>query len=404
MSIFYVIFILLTAYFSYRYDRIEEYDSHKQHRYWLMCGYLVCLTGFSYGLGGDKFVYMREFEAYPESLEEAADFIWIQFMLNGQMPLWTLVNAFAKVVFNSFYAVQLIQGAVVNIAVCYVISKYTHRYFLFMIVYFLSLQYFIFNTEIMREGFALAFVLVGMHGWLSGKKWLFFVTLPIGLLFHVSAAIALLFPLAFFKVSWKTLFFAFFISFAIWLFSDIILGKVMVSVLGGMGALVQKVLFYSIQASTIFGFLRSAITYLIFPFIIMYTVMQNETDSVRRKCMERMIAFMVLLGIVASAFAGLVRFYNYARFFYLALMAEFIYTLFWQKKLFFVRSFTLMGTIFLILLQYFKSYETTRAHFYDFYYPYTCILNETKDVYIRELTHQESAAIKETDNNVRNIE
>ena len=97
MSVFYLIFILLTAYFSYRYDRIEEYDSHKQHRFWLMCGYLVCLTGFSYGLGGDKFVYMEEFETYPETVEEAKDFIWIQFMMRGQMPLWTLVNAFAKV-------------------------------------------------------------------------------------------------------------------------------------------------------------------------------------------------------------------------------------------------------------------------------------------------------------------
>lgn len=404
MSIFYVIFILLTAYFSYRYDRIEEYDSHKQHRFWLMCGYMVCLTGFSYGLGGDKFVYMREFETYPESLEEAVDFIWIQFMLKGQMPLWTLVNAFAKVVFNSFYAVQLIQSAVVNIAVCYVVSKYTHRYFLFMLIYFFSLQYFIFNTEIMREGFALAFVLVGMHGWLSGKKWLFFVALPIGLLFHISAFIVLLFPLAFFRVTWKTLFFAFFISFGIWLLSDMILGKVMVSVLGGMGALVQKIMVYSIQASTIFGFLRSAITYLIFPFVIMYTVMQNETDSTRRWQLERMISFMVLLGIVASAFAGFVRLYNYSRIFYLALMSEFVYMLFKQKKHLFIRLGTLLGTVFLILLQYFKTYETTRAHFYDFYYPYTCILDETKDVYIRELTHQESAATQESDNNVREVE
>ena len=32
-------------------------------------------------------------------------------------------------------------------------------------------------------------------------------------------------------------------AFLMWLFSDIVLGRVMVSVLGGMGALVQKVLF-----------------------------------------------------------------------------------------------------------------------------------------------------------------
>ncbi|MBO4430833.1 MAG: EpsG family protein [Bacteroidaceae bacterium] len=404
MSVFYLIFILLTAYFSYRYDRIEEYDSHKQHRLWLMCGYLVCLTGFSYGLGGDKFVYMEEFETYPESVEEAKDFIWIQFMLRGQMPLWTLVNAFAKVAFRSFYVVQLIQSAVINISVCYLVSKYTHRYFLFLLVYFFTLQYFVFNTEIMREGFALAFVLVGMHGWMTGKKWLYFVTLPIGLLFHVSAAVVLLFPFAFFRVSWKTLVIAFCIAFGIWLLSDRILGGVMLSVLGGMGELVKKVLVYSLQASTIFGFLRSAITYLIFPFIIMYTVMQNETDSVRRKCMEHVLAFMVMLGIVASAFAGFTRVFNYVRVFYLAMMTEFIYTMFRYKKHLIVRLFTLMGTVFLIILQYMVTYKSTRTHYYDYFYPYTCILDETKDVYIREVAHQEAVMAEEKDNNVRNIE
>lgn len=404
MSVFYLIFILLTAYFSYRYDRIEEYDSHKQHRFWLMCGYLVCLTGFSYGLGGDKFVYMEEFETYPETVEEAKDFIWIQFMMRGQMPLWTLVNAFAKVFFRSFYVVQLIQSAAVNISVCYVASKYTHRYFLFLLVYFFTLQYFVFNTEIMREGFALSFVLVGMHGWLTGKKWLYFVTLPVGLLFHVSAAVVLLFPFAFFKVTWKTLIIAFCIAFGIWLLSDFILGGVMLSVLGGMGALVQKVLFYSIQASTIFGFLRSAITYLIFPFIIMYTVMRNEPNEVRRKGMEQMLAFMVMLGVVASAFAGFVRVFNYTRVFYLFMLAEFIYTMFWYKKHLFIRLFTLMGTVFLIVLQYMVTYKSTRTHYYDYFYPYTCILDETKDVYIREVAHQEAVMAEEKDNNVRNIE
>ncbi len=404
MSVFYVIFILLTSYFSYRYDRIEEYDSHKQHRLWLMCGYLVCLTGFSYGLGGDKFTYMNEFEIYPEKMAESKDYIWLQFMLKGQMPLWTLVNVFAKVVFNSFYVVQLIQSAAINISVCYVVSKYTHRYFLFLLIYFFTLQYFIFNTEIMREGFSQAFVLIGMHGWMTGKKWLYFVTLPVGLMFHVSAVIALLFPFAFFRVSWSTLVIAFCLAFGIWLLSDRILGGVMVSVLGGMGALVQKVLFYSIQASTIFGFLRSAITYLIFPFVIMYTVMQAETDETKRKWMERMIAFMLLLGIVASAFAGFARFYNYARVFYLALMADFIYQLFAYKKLLLIRLGTLVGTVFLILLQYMVPYKTTHTYYYDYFYPYTCILDETADVYIREVAHHEAVQAEEEDNNVRNIE
>ena len=83
MSIFYLIFILLTAYYSYRYDGIEEYDSHKQHRLWLMCFYLICLAGFSYGLGGDKFTYMEEFEEYPNDFSEIKDYIFLKVILRS---------------------------------------------------------------------------------------------------------------------------------------------------------------------------------------------------------------------------------------------------------------------------------------------------------------------------------
>ena len=136
MSIFYLIFIALAVYFSIRYDGIEEYDSHKQHRLWLMCAYMVCLMGFSYGLGGDKFTYMEQFEYYPTDLSDMWNLIGANFVIRGQMPLWTVVNMTCKDVFGSFYAVQLIESAAINIAVCYVVSKNTHRYFMFLLIYF----------------------------------------------------------------------------------------------------------------------------------------------------------------------------------------------------------------------------------------------------------------------------
>ncbi|NLV52733.1 MAG: EpsG family protein [Bacteroidales bacterium] len=403
MSVVYLIFIILTAYFSYRYDRIEEYDSHKQHRLWLMCIYLICISGFSYGLGGDKFTYMEEFELYPDRWNDVGDFIWIQFMMKGQMPLWTLANILAKVVFGSFNAVQFIQSTAINISICYLVSKYTHRYFLFLLIYFFTLQYFIFNTEVMREGFALSFVLLGMHGWMNGKKWLFFVMLPIGILFHISAAVAVVFPFAKFKLSWKMLGIAFALSFAIWFLSDILLGRVMMALLGGMGSLVEKIIFYSIQASTIFGFLRSAITYLIFPFVIMYSVMQNEKDEDRSKKFSRMISYMLLLGVLASSFAGFSRLYNYVRVFYLILFADFIYTMFREKKHLIIRLGTFCGTVFLVFLQYMIPYKTTNTYYYDYFYPYTSILEKSKDVYIREVAHSEAVMAEESDNNVREI-
>jgi hypothetical protein len=404
MSIFYVIFLLLTAYFSFRYDSIEEYDSHKQHRLWLMCGYLICLTGFSYGLGGDKFVYMEEFESYPQQLSEANDYIWQQFMLKGQMPLWTLVNIFCKLVFDSFYAVQLIQSAAINIAVCYLASKYTHRYFLFLLVYFLTLQYFIFNTEIMREGFAMAFALTGMYCYMNGRRWVFFAMLPIALLFHVSAAITLLFPFIRFRVSWRSLLYAVAIAFCLWLFSDLVLSKVIMGILGGMGAMVVKVLIYAIQATTIFGFIRSTFTFLIFPFIIMYTSMEYETSEELRKQKEKLLAFMMVLGIAASAFAGFTRLYNYVQIFYLILLADFIYIMMTDRLHLLMRLGAFAGTTLLILLTYTTKYKITGKYFYEFYYPYTCILDEDRDVYIREITHSESSSQEETDKNVRSVD
>lgn len=403
MSIFYVIFVMLTAYFSFRYDGIEEYDVHKQHRFWLMCFYLICLSGFSYGLGGDKFAYMLEFEEYPDTFSEVSDYIWIQFITKGQMPLWTFVNLISKSVFHSFYALQLMQSAAVNTAVCYVASKYTHRYFLFLLLYFFTLQYFVFNTEVMREGFAMSFVLWGMQGYMTGRKWLFYLLTPIGAMFHISAIAALLFPLARFRMSWLRFGMLCLASFFVWLISDALLGRVMIAVLGGMGKMVEKVLFYSLQASNIFGFLRSLITYLIFPFIIMFTVVQNETDDEQRGRMEQMLAYMVILGVLATSFAGFVRLYNYSRTFYLAMLATFVYTIFREKRHLIVRLGTLAGTVFLLFLQYMIPYKTTNTHYYDFFFPYTCILNEDPDVYIREVAHDEAINGEETDENKRNI-
>jgi len=404
MSIFYIIFIILTAYFSFRYDGIEEYDSHKQHRLWLMCGFMICLTGFSYGLGADKFAYMEEFEQYPDNFSDIGDHIWLQFMLCGQMPLWTLVNMLAKSVFHSFYALQFMESAAINIAICYIVSKYTHRYFLFLLIYFFSLQYFIFNVEIMREAFALSLVLLGIHWWMNGKKWVLFVTLPIGLLFHVSAAIAILFPFANFPITKKTIIIALSVSFIIWLFSDILLGKIVLAALGGIGSFSEKIIYYSMQATTFFGFARAAITYFIIPVFVMYTIMQNEPSEDKKKCIQHIISFTICLGVIASSFAGLNRFFNYTRVFYLIFMSEFVYTLFRSKHHLILRAGAFAIWLFLIVLQYRVHYQTTNTYFYEFYYPYTCILHEDKDVYFREIAHSEGVAITVNDKNVRDIE
>lgn len=404
MSIFYIIFILLAVYWSYRYDGIEEYDSHKQHRLWLLCLYLICLSGFSYGLGGDKFTYMEEFEEYPEDLSEIGDYLWLKIVLRSEMPLWTIINWACKVFFDSFYVVQFLEAAAINIAACYLVSKYTHRYFLFFLVYFFSLQFFLFNTEVMREGFAMACVLIGMHGWMNGRRWLLFASIPIGILFHVSASVALLFPLAFFRPTWKTLSYACLTAFVLWAVSDKVLAFFMNFALGGMGSFVLKVMVYSIQGSTFFGLIRALLTFLVIPFVIMYTAVITEPSEERRRKKEQMTAFVIIMGTLACSFAGFVRVYNYIQIFYLIGMADFLYVFFSFKELLLARLGAFVGASAIIIMSYFVYYESTGAYFYEFYYPYTCILDETDDVMIRKLTHIESTAVKVEDNNIRDID
>ena len=404
MSFFYLIFILLTAYFSFRYDRIEEYDSHKQHRLWLMCGFLILLTGFSYKLGADKFVYLSEFETYPKSWGEAEDFIIFNILIKGQMPLWTLVNLLCKIIFDSFYAVQLLESAAINISICYLTSKYTHRYFLFLLIYFISLQYFIFNTEVMREGFALSLTLIGIDCYLNGRKWLFFVLLPFAVMFHLSALISLLILVPKINVSWKTLGQVFFVALMMWFLGNIVLGKIMGAALGGVSTFSTKTVYYFQQATTIFGFLRFTIKYLILPFVIMYSVMLQENDNRKKYIKEKIIIFMLILGLISCAIPGLIRIYNYIYVFYLIALADFTFSIFSYKKLFIVRFGTIILSFLLILELYLGHYESTNTYHYEFFYPYTCILDENVDVDFRNIAHDEALNYKADDKNTHQME
>ena len=116
------------------------------------------------------------------------------------------------------------------------------------------------------------------------------------------------------------------------------------------------------------------------------------------------MAFMVLLGIIASSMVGFIRFYNYVQIFYLIALADFVYTLFRIKEHFLIRLGTTAWTLLILFVLYFGHYNTTDTYFYNFFYPYTCILDEDDSVYFRETAHQEALELDVKDDNVREIE
>lgn len=405
MTIVYLIFLMLAGYCSFKYDGIEEPDAHKTHRYWALCLMLICISGFSYGLGGDKFVYMENFDQMPEHIDSLGEYLYFNVLLHSYMPFWSLLNVMAKSWFDSFYVVQLVQSAFVNIIFCYVVSKYTRRQFMFLIVYFLSGVFFQFNTEVMREGLAVAFGLLAIEAWMDKNKWRYLLLVLVGLMFHVSAVLVLVFPFCHFvKIKRRTLPVAFGAAFTMWVMSDFLASHAASFAVGGIGMLVQKVITYSFAASTLFGFLRSAITFIILPFIVMYYNLKWTEDEELRARKEKLMVFCLALSVLACAFAGFSRLRSYSEIYNWMFFADFVFTWLWTKERFIVRTVAIVGIVFLTSLKYFVYYPINKAHFYDFFIPYTCILDEDRSIFYRHGMHTEATEGEVSDNNTRKME
>jgi hypothetical protein len=136
----------------------------------------------------------------------------------------------------------------------------------------------------------------------------------------------------------------------------------------------------------------------------MYTALNYEPSETLRERKEKMISYMLVLGILSASLAGFSRVYNYTRVFYLIMLADFIYITFHQQRHFIFRTGIIACTAFFISLNYLIYFKTTKQYFYQFYYPYTCILNEDRSVYLREITHFESTSVEDQEKNVRKLE
>ena len=274
----YILFILMTLTLSIIYDGRED---SRGKRIWYAVTYLflVLVMGFRNGVGGDTQSYMAAFDYVPAIATEYGDYITENFLLRSYMPGWSLLNILAKRWFDSFYAVQMIEALIVNTCVFYIFNKYTKKIFLCILMYAFTGYIFRFNTEVMREAIAISLISVGMYKYLNGQKIYFYLSILVGLLFHVSALTALLFPLARLRsISYKTLIAGFLGSFALWAVSNPLMLFIMNHLLSD-SAIANKILNYSDQASNIFGFLELALQLLVSLAGILYFAQSSPSQK-----------------------------------------------------------------------------------------------------------------------------
>lgn len=402
MTIVYLIFLALALYWSIRYDGQDNDDAKKQHRYWALCGMLILISGLSYGLGGDKWVYMEDFKWLYAKPQTMVYEIGQSMLTNAYMPLWTLLTLLVKYLTDSFYVLQIVQALLVNGIIGYVAWRWSKRPFLFWILYFMSMSFWIFNTEVMREGIALSFGLLAMEQWMDKHYYKAGFLFLLALGFHISAVILLCFPFIRFSINKRSILILMVLAFAGWALSDMMLMFVLPKLLGGTGELMVKVMMYSSMATNLNGLIGFSIRNILLPGIVMLMVLPT-IDTERRAKAERLMAFQLFIGLIACAIAGLDRFKNYTEIWFLIWLAEFIYGIVTVKEHKIIRIGTVAGIYMFVLIFFFSYYPKSRCHFYDFYFPYTTVLNERDNLHYRELMHDETSGHEGNNNNTRTL-
>ncbi len=389
----YILFILLTFGLSVFYDGQAEYTRTKKVWYIIVGIYLVLLAGFRNGVGGDTQLYMASFEYVPSTWGELNEFISDELTESGYMPGWSVLVFLCKRWFDSFYAVQLAQALIVNIGILYLFRQYTTHIFLCTLLYGVSYVFFLFNMEVMREAIAVVLCGIGMHSYLRGNKWKFYLLVAISILFHISALVVLLFPFVRFKqINFKTMVLAFVAALSLFLLSDVVVNY-LPSMLGtAANRTIEKIFLYSEITLNLFGFLENAIRYLVINAgIVFFAQWSIGEDEQRQKDYTKYMSFYLIITILICGFIGFTRFRNYTMIFFLIMLTEFIYH--YKSQLYTNAIFKLIvlaGFVFYSGRYYTTYYPGCNGYKYEFYYPYTSILDENIDTSKREDMHEEA--------------
>lgn len=149
---------------------------------------LVLLAGLRYKVGGDTQWYYESYQTSPTLFD-----LSIEDFISGYNVLWVILTSLCKTISSNFVVFQLVHAVIVNTAVFYFLKKYSSRFFLSILIYFI-LFYIRYNMEILRAALAVS-VFLWSYQYLEKRKWgYFYLYALIALGFHTEAIIVFIFP------------------------------------------------------------------------------------------------------------------------------------------------------------------------------------------------------------------
>lgn len=185
----YLIILLALIVFSANYDFRGNLVCEASKPYMFMCICFILLAGLRFFVGSDTHNYVYDFSVMPD-LSRLSEY----HRLDSRYQFgWDAYVCIIKSCFGNFVFVQLITAAIVNIVIFWFIKRSTSHVFLAVLFYYI-LNYFEFNTEIMRESIAVVLGLVAVSLYERDRKIFFVLLLLLAYEFHISAIILAIIP------------------------------------------------------------------------------------------------------------------------------------------------------------------------------------------------------------------
>ena len=178
--IYLIVFIYL-LYLSIHYDILEN-NSYKWTHYRIVVTLLILVAGLRWRVGSDIALYASDFY-FSHDLFHLE---WSDFELVMKMPLWVLLQATCKTIWNDFLLLQFITAVFGIGMICHFIRKVCPSLCFFVLLcYFTGSIYAHIHFEILRGSLSIGFFLLGILAVNGGKNRKFLLYILAAVLFHI---------------------------------------------------------------------------------------------------------------------------------------------------------------------------------------------------------------------------
>ena len=343
------------------------------------------MSGFAYRLGGDGYVYYREYDEYVDIFRFDAKYL--DKFSSTRLPGWMILTSITKTIISDYWFFKLIHAIIVNGLFAYGLCKCTKYIFSGLLFYYV-LIYFNFNFQVLRESLAVSFLMYSLQFYFS-KKWIkYYLCCLVELTFHESSLFSLILPLFSLWDLNKTIKYAYVAMLIFVLINANNLRGYILQMVPELGIFTDRVSTYAQSFNEEFEFANywNFIFNVILPlFVIICLEKQNVLLKYKHFVLAATFTYTLSLFIPIAY-----RFVNYYLIFSYLTLIVFIDRFILHHHKLHPFAFIVCCTIFIMFKarMYFGTYGNTNVASYHQYYPYASIFEKSttteRDIILRD--------------------